>query len=248
MNDTQQSANQPCFVKQEVPPLPRRIRHLDNSLLNDQDKILYAQLMKQAHKETPEHEQGRSERLTAQHLPVSVYSELSHLDNRSRSLPLLDSTSDGEQSSSLSAPPHTPPRLSPKPVRNITYYDPPAETTVPCSRPSSSRYSSLEYTNDSAVYHLAGRPGSPHTTVSDTRAEQHRDSLYAEVPSESLFGRVPYISTYERHHGDVVKRVPSSNTYEPVEDIRPKQSSWGLKVSNMEFQFKCLTFNVHLIF
>lgn len=214
--------------------------------------------MKQAHKETPEHDQGRSERLTAQHqnirrcsplsLPVSVYSELSLLDNRSRSLPLLDSTSDGEQSSSLSAPPHTPPRLSPKPVRNITYYEPPAETTVPCSRPSSSRYSSLEYMNDSAVYHLAGRPGSPHTTASDTKAEQHRDSLYAEVPSESLFGRVPHISTYERHHGDVVDRVPSSNTYEPVEDIRPKHSSWGLKVSNMEFHLNVTLQKLLLMF
>lgn len=245
-------------MKQEAPPLPRRSRKLDSGLLNDQDRVLYAQLRKQSpsgiprlhnicQNNVPEDNPGRSERSTTQHqnirrcsppsVPHSVYSELGLLDGKSRSPPLWDNSSDGEQSYRLSAPPHTPPRLSPKPVRHVTCYDPPPEKTDSCSRPSSSRHS-LENMSDSAVYHLAGRPGSPHTTLSETRSEQHWDSVYAEVLGESLIGRFPHANTYEmnRGHEDAAKPKPNSDTYEPVEDIiRPqnKHPSWGLKVSNV---------------
>lgn len=241
--------------------MPRRTRHLDIGPLNDQDKVLYAQLRKQSPREIPRFQHvsqdnlpgsnpRRAERPAAQDHntrrcsppsgPSSVYSALGLLDSKSRSLPLLGNSSDGEQSYRLSAPPHTPPRLSPKPVRQATGYGPPQEKTDSCSRPSGSH--SLEHTSNAAIYHLAGRPGSPHTTPPEMRsstAGQHSDSaVYAEVPNDALAGSFPHVNAYELipGHEDAArpKPKPNSNTYEPLEDMRPKNnhSSLGLKVSS----------------
>ncbi|XP_042352254.1 SH2 domain-containing protein 7-like isoform X2 [Plectropomus leopardus] len=231
---------------EEVPPLPRRIRNLDSGPLNDPDRVLYAQLRKQSPREIPRFQhscqdgfpgEGRAVRSTGQDQnsrcsppsgPESVYSELSLLDTKSRSLPRLDNSSDAEQSYRLSAPPHTPPRLSPKPVRETTYFGQQLEKTDSSSRASSSH--SMEHMSDGAVYHLAGKPGSPHTTSSHTRSsapEQHSDSVYAEVPDEAVISRFPHDNTYEL----IPCHEDAANTYEPLEDIRPKHhhSSWGLK-------------------
>lgn len=83
---------------------------------------------------------------------------------------------------------------------------------------------SLDYLSEGGVYHLAGRPHTTHTS------QLHSDSLYAEVPTEALVGRFPHDNTYELIPG----RGDSADTYEPLEDIKPKhhQSFWGLKVSN----------------
>lgn len=173
--------------------MPRRSRHLDSGPVND---LLYAQLRKQIPREIPRSQHicqdnfpgnnpGRAGRSPTQDQnrcsppagPESVYCELGPLDTKSRSLTLLDNSSDGEQSYRLSAPPHTPPRLSPKPVRQANYSGPAPERTDSCSRASSCN--SLENMSDSAVYHLAGRPGSPHTTSSGARSsasEQHSGS------------------------------------------------------------------------
>ncbi|XP_074488979.1 uncharacterized protein LOC141766223 [Sebastes fasciatus] len=221
---------------EEGPPLPRRSRALDNGPLNDPDKVMYAQLRKQSPREIPRSQHipqdnspgdnlgraaGRSttqdqSRCSPPSGPESVYSELGLLDSKSRSLPRLDNSSDGEQSYRLSAPPHTPPRLSPKPVRQKT------ERTESCFPASSSH--SLEHMSDSGVYHLAGRPGSPHTTASGTR--------YAEVPNE-------VDNTYELLPGHDDTPEPNSNTYEPLEDLRPKHthSSWGLKNDKWKWLF-----------
>ncbi|XP_030280695.1 SH2 domain-containing protein 7-like isoform X2 [Sparus aurata] len=226
----------------EGPPLPRRSRHLDSGPLNDQDKVLYAQLSKQSPRfcrtsqdNSPADNPGRPERSPAQDHntrrcsppppPASVYSELGLLDSKSRSLPLLDNRSDEEQSYRLSAPPHTPPRLSPKPVRQAM------ETTNSCSSHS------LEHMSDSAVYHLAGKPGSPRTT--ETRSEQQIDSVYAEVPGEGVVGRYPHVNTFERMpgHVDAAGPKPNSNTYEPLEDIRPKHSASGFKNDKWKWLF-----------
>lgn len=203
-------------LEQEAPPVPCRSRQINSSLLNDQERLLYAQLSKQSSRETQRfqppqdsptgQDHGASDPSRTQHqnirrfsplsLPVSIYTELG-LDGRSRSLPLLDSSCDREQSHRLSAPSHPPPRHSPRPVR---------QTTAAISRASSSG-SSLEEANNTAVYHLAGSPG-----LCEMRLQGQEDVVYTEVPSE--------LST-------------SRNTYESVEDLRPrqKQPSWGLKVS-----------------
>nr|XP_046249386.1 SH2 domain-containing protein 7-like [Scatophagus argus] len=243
-------------ILKEAPPLPRRSRLLENGPMDDQDRVLYAQLRKQSPREIPRFQHicrdnlsgdnpGRTERSAPQDqnmrrcsppsIPDSIYSELDLMDRKSRSLPLLDNGSDGEQSCRLAAPPHTPPRLSPKPVRQLMCYGPQLEKTDACSRPSSSH--SLEHMSDSGVYHLAGKPGSPHTTSSETRSEQHRDSVYAEVPGEFLVGCYPQVNTYELlpGHEDTAKPKTHSNTYEPLEDIRPK--SWGLKNDKWKWLF-----------
>ncbi|KAM9351685.1 uncharacterized protein ABDE67_006539 [Symphorus nematophorus] len=240
-------------TQEAIPPLPRRSRHLDTGPQNEQDGVLYAQLRKQSPRGMPRFQHlsqdslpadnpGRPDRSTSQDQnirrcsPDSVYSELGHLDSKSRSLPLLDNGSDGEQSFRLSAPPLTPPRLSPKPVRQTMM----PEKTDSCSRASCSSHS-LEHMSDGAVYHLAGRPGPQHTTLSETRSEQQNDSLYAEVTGEPLTGRFPRVNTYELipGHEDTAQFKPNSNTYEPLEDIRPKHnhSSWGLKNDKWKWLF-----------
>lgn len=225
-------------MKQEVPPLPRRSRHLESGLLNDQDKVLYAQLRKQPPREIPrtQHicQDNLVERSTTQDQnisrcsppsrpAVSVYSELSLLDCKSRSLPLLDNSPDGEHSYRLSAPPNTPPRLSPKPTRQAKSYSRTAEKTHLCSH-------SLDYLSENAVYHLAGRPHTISTVTRSVTSEPHGDSVYAEVPSEAVTGRLPHDNTYELIPG----HEDTADTYEPLKDIRPKHqhSCWGLKVSN----------------
>lgn len=204
--------------------MPRRSRQVNSSVLNDQDRLLYAQLSKQSSRETQSfqppqdsptgQDHGTSDPSRTQHRnirrfsplspPVSICTELG-LDGRSRSLPLLDSSCDREQSNRLSAPSHPPPRHSPRPVR---------QTAAAVSRASSSG-SSLEEANNAAVYHLAGSPG-----LCDMRLQGQEDVVYTEVPSGLS---------------------PSRNTYESVEDLRPrqKQASWGLKVS-MILTSKCM--------
>ncbi|XP_044212750.1 LOW QUALITY PROTEIN: SH2 domain-containing protein 7-like [Thunnus albacares] len=228
---------------QEVPPLPRRSRHLESAPVNDQDNVLYAQLMKQPPREIPRAQHISQDNLTVRSTTqdqiigrcsppsrpaVTVYSELGLLDYKSRSLPLLDHSSDGEHSHRLSAPPCTPPRLSPKPNRQAKSYGPTAETTDACSR-------SLDYVSESAVYHLAGRP---HTTSTETRSltpEMHSDSVYAEVTAEALVSRLPHNNTYELIPG----HKDTTDTYEPLEDIRPKHqhSCWGLKNDKWKWLF-----------
>ncbi|XP_062277496.1 SH2 domain-containing protein 7-like [Scomber scombrus] len=228
---------------QEVPPLPRRSRHLESGPLNDHDKILYAQLWKQPPREIPRAQHickdnlaGRStkqdqniNRCSPPSRPaVSVYSELGPLDCKSRSLPLLDHSPDEEHSYRLRAPPNTPPRLSPKPNRQAQSYGPVAEGTDFCTH-------SLDYLSESAVYHLAGRPHTTSTGTPSFTSELHSDSVYAEVPTEALVGRFPHDNTYELipDHGD------TADTYEPLEDIKPKhhQSFWGLKNDKWKWLF-----------
>ncbi|XP_056243568.1 SH2 domain-containing protein 7-like [Seriola aureovittata] len=230
---------------EEVPPLPHRSRHFESAPLHDQDRVLYAQLRKQSPREIPRSQHmlpshlpgdnpGRAERSTTQDQninwcsppsgPDSVYSELSLLDsNNRRSLPAPDNSSDGEYYYRLSVlPPHTPPRLSPKPIRQATGCVPRSEKTDSYSAPAS-----LDNMSHSGVYHLAGRPGSPHTASSEAgslASEESINSVYAKVPNEALFSRFSQDNTYELipGHEDAAHPKPNSNTYEPLEDVRPK--------------------------
>uniref|UniRef100_A0A3Q1EKG2 SH2 domain-containing protein 7-like n=1 Tax=Acanthochromis polyacanthus TaxID=80966 RepID=A0A3Q1EKG2_9TELE len=237
INPEQQPAPPP-----RIPPLPRRSRHLDSSI-NDRERVLYAQLMKQsprAQHNSQDSLPGRAERSTNKDQnigrcsspsgPESANSELGLLECKSKSMPLLDNISDEEQPYRLSVPPDTPPRLSPRPGRQVTNCVPQSEKKDKCSRPSSNH--SPDHMSDSAVYHLAG---SPHTTPFDTRLSipnQHNNSVYAEVSSEDPSGHFPNDSAYELipDHKETAKPKPNSNTYEPLEDIRRKHNSWGLKI------------------
>ncbi|KAK2842295.1 hypothetical protein Q5P01_012495 [Channa striata] len=224
---------------EEVPPLPRRSRHFDSVPLNDQDRVMYAHLMKQSPRETPRpvcpgDNTRRPQRPTTQDqnpisrcsLPSgldSTYSELAPLEcNKSRSHQFVDSTCEGEQYNKLCLPPHTPPRHSPKSARQGTSCVPQSDKTDVCSRQSSSH--SLDYMSDNAVYHLAGKPGNPHVELPETRlgtSGQHNNSVYAEVSAEVPF---PRHNAYELVPGqeDAMYSKPFSNTYEPLEDLRSK--------------------------
>ncbi|KAM7396752.1 hypothetical protein PAMP_019769 [Pampus punctatissimus] len=229
-------------VRAEVPPLPRRSRHLEMPL-NNENKVLYAQLRKQPPREMPRTQHLCQDNLTGRSTTqdqnisrcspmsrpvVSVYSELSMLDCKSKSLPLLDHNSGGEHSYALSTPPNTPPRLSPKPNGQAKSYGLMTDKTDMCSH-------SLDYLTERAVYHLAGRP---HTTSTETRSlasKLRSDSVYAEVSSEALTGHLPHDNTYELIPG----HKDTADTYQPLEDIRPKHphSSWGLKNDKWKWIF-----------
>lgn len=160
--------------------------------------------------------------------PASIYTELG-LDSRSRSLPLLDSSADKEQSCCLSTPACTPPRHSPRPARQTTLSDaaPEAAPSRACSSGSS-----LEQASGAAVYHLAGSPG-----LCETRLQRQEDVVYTEVPDKP--------DTLS--HG--AESNPGMNTYEPVEDLRPrhKQASWGLKVSAVHTSTCMCTFLIPFV-
>ncbi|XP_029379502.1 SH2 domain-containing protein 7-like isoform X1 [Echeneis naucrates] len=216
----------------EAPPLPLRSRPFNSVPLHDQERVLYAQLRKQSPQEIPRIQQGPQshlpERSTAQDQnlircsppsrPDSVYSELSLLEStKRRSLPPPYNSFEAEHNNRLGAhPPHTPPRLSPRPIRQARSCVPRSEKTDSCSAPSS-----LESMSHSGLYHLAGRPGSPHETGS-LSSEQESDSLYAEVPGETPFSRFCQNSTYELIPGHEDAAHPKLNTYEPLEDVRPR--------------------------
>ncbi|XP_041652370.1 SH2 domain-containing protein 7-like [Cheilinus undulatus] len=233
---------------EEVPPLPQRNRNLE-APPNIKDKVFYAQLRKQSPRERPR-SQHISQDYTTRDKDISrrsppsgpgpVYSQPNLLDSKSRSLPLLDNRSNEDQSYRLSAPPHTPPRLSPKPIRPAASCSPQLEWTDVRSRFSSSH--GLELTDSGALYHLAGNPGSPYNAASNGRSlksEQH-DSVYAEVPAEAPVCQVPHGNTYETIPVSEDATQPNpNNTYEPLEDIRPKQnhSSWGLKNDKWRWLF-----------
>lgn len=166
------------------------------------------------------HAQGTSERSSAQlpnakrssplSRPVSIYTELG-LESRSRSLPLLDM----EQSYCLSTSALTPPRHSPRPARRAALSDAAPEAAL-CRASSSSSGSILEQAGSAGVYHLAGSPG-----LCEPRLQRQEDVVYTEVPGQ--------LEALPRGG----ESSPGMNTYEPVEDVRPrpKQASWGLKVS-----------------
>lgn len=237
-----------------MPPLPRRGKPVESGPLNDQYGVLYAQLKKHSSKPQrscqdnfPGDYPGRAERPTAlartcqkenisRRRPDSgsdaVYSELSLLDFKSRSLPLLDDSSDEKQSYRLSASCLTPPKLSPKPLRQ-------AASTGPSSHSRPSSIHSLDHPCNSPVYHLAGSPGSPHVApeIRTFTSEQSGDWLYAEVSTgAAAAGNFSCENTYEQipGHEGPDRPKPTCNTYELLEDFRPKHvlSSWGIKVSD----------------
>ena len=227
--------------------MPPRSRQVDGSLRNDQDRLLYAQLSKQASREAGRmqpcwdsltgHDRGTSEaqlqnsrRLSPLSRPTSIYTELG-LDSRSRSLPLLDSSSDKKKSHWRGTPAHTSPRPSPRPVRQAALSEAAPEADL------RSASSSLEQAGGAAVYHLAGSPG-----LCEARLQRQEDVVYTDVVYPEVPGKPDTLS-----HG--AESCPGMNTYEPVEDLRPrqKQASWGFKVSTIHTSTCMCTFHVSFV-
>uniref|UniRef100_A0A4W6DE22 SH2 domain-containing protein n=1 Tax=Lates calcarifer TaxID=8187 RepID=A0A4W6DE22_LATCA len=200
-----------------APEQPRSRPPKNNGTLEvSTDRVLYAQLRKQSPREIPRSQhafQGhhlpgdKSSRPVSQDHSVSRLSPLE--SSKSRSLPLLDNSSDGDQHYRLSAPPDTPPRLSPRPLRQAASCTPRSERADSRSTPSS-----LDYMSENAVYHLAG----------SWHQSSVKIQVYAEVAHEALFNRFAQDNTYELipEHEDLVHPVPNCNTYAPLEEVRPK--------------------------
>ncbi|XP_054894736.1 hematopoietic SH2 domain-containing protein homolog [Poeciliopsis prolifica] len=230
-------------TREEAPPLPRRTRHGESNPVSENDRVLYAQLRKQTSRahytsrdKSPSSNQGKVERLNTKENssrcsplsdPESLYSELNALDSKSMSLPLLDNISDGEQCYRLRVPPDTPPRLSPRPVR---------QASGGISQLNSSH--SLEGLSDHSVYHLAGSH-SPTASETASSTEQLDDSLYAEVSIEAPV--IDNDNTYEilPNHEEPIKPKANSNTQERGEETKRKCNhvSWGIKNDKWKWLF-----------
>uniref|UniRef100_H2LT89 SH2 domain-containing protein n=1 Tax=Oryzias latipes TaxID=8090 RepID=H2LT89_ORYLA len=235
------------------PPKSNRTQEVSSlhySTTSDHNGILYAQLRKQTPRDAngsqqlslnilPHANSRKSgsatsvEQSSSSLNPGSLYSELSLLDTKSKSLPQLVSSSDREQSHRLTAPPQTPPRLSPKLIRQAGSCSPQPSRTEDGPKNSSSN---PDCTSDTVIYHLVGRPENRSPTTSHYRTttpELDDKNVYAEVTSE-----VPD-NTYESLPGHTEPVKPEHNTYVPVEDKRRKQNynSWGTKNDKWKWFF-----------
>ncbi|CAN9499329.1 unnamed protein product [Ophioblennius macclurei] len=240
----------------EVPPVPWRNRHVESG---SPDNVLYAHLKKQpprqkhrarasrdaspgaARAEQSNSTDRNTGRCSLVLEPQSVYSELDLQDNRSRSMLLLEHSGyNGEQSQRPRSSSSTPPKVSPKPVRQLTNSASLLEKTDLSSRASSSH--SLNHMDDGAVYHLASRPGSPHGTSVDTRSpspRQDSDSVYAEIVREVPSDCLPADETYETIPGTVEPANVKSKSPSHKEEAKRKHNhpSWGLKTDKWKWLF-----------
>ncbi|XP_041966427.1 SH2 domain-containing protein 7 [Alosa sapidissima] len=166
--------------------------------------------------------------------PGVVYTELSLMECRSRSLPLLDEAGADSHSYRLGVPSTSPPSVSPGQPRRaghtLSLLD-----TRPAGRPLPSS-NSLEKLNGPQLYHLAGRRpssgGSHRMAELDDRA-QESDTTYAEVPHDSIPRRFMH-NTYEQipeHKAQAWEEDQRTlgNTYESLEDLRTNAASKGDK-------------------
>ncbi|XP_062403360.1 SH2 domain-containing protein 7 [Sardina pilchardus] len=172
--------------------------------------------------------------------PGVVYTELSLMECRSRSMPLLDEAGADRHSYRLGVPPSTsPPGVSPGQPRRaghtLSLLD-----TRPAGRPLPSS-NSLEKLNG-PLYHLAGRPpsgGGSHRMAELDDGAQESD-MYAEVPHEST--RRFMDNTYEQipdHKAQAwaEDQRTQGNTYECLEDIRAKQPNAASKGDKWRWPF-----------
>ncbi|KAM8860833.1 SH2 domain-containing protein 7 isoform 2-T2 [Synchiropus picturatus] len=183
------------FEKQETPPLPLR-KPLESSPSVEPDKVVYAQLRKK----------NKKADRSSQDLILRKYNPL--LDCRSRSLPVLDTNFDGRETYRLSAPPNSQPRHSPKTVRRTENSAPAPGQTDRRSREACSY--SLDHLGLRGSYEQLGWP---------PRAERSQgEPVYAEAFSGARRGTYETVPEEEAVSND-------SNTYESLEDIKPKNNS-----------------------
>lgn len=178
--------------------------------------------------------------------PGVVYTELSLMDCRSRSLPLLDEALGARNHSHwLSQPSHSPPDISPGQQRRATHTVSLLDQREVDARAAGRgvpNSNSLEKLTGHQLYHLAGRPvsgadfpGSYSMAQSDDAAVESEET-YAEVPRDSV-PRHFLDNTYEQipdHKAQAwsEEQRTLANTYESVEDLRAQQTNTAPKVSS----------------
>ncbi|KAG7242768.1 hypothetical protein INR49_020143 [Caranx melampygus] len=155
----------------------------------------------------------------------ATYSELTHVESRSKSLPQLDNEhmEEDEYSNQISSPPLTTSAShSPTPLKSVTchtysLHDPRAQ------RPSTSRSDQqsddLELVRSNPLYQESAEP--------DGTSAQQGDSMYAEVPQTPTPAGLPD-NTYEQIPGEAAAAI-QGNMYESLDDMKTKKSksTWG---------------------
>lgn len=230
---------QPRATEREPPP-PRSRRGSQKATLEDE------QLAGMTHKGAWAYTSPTSSASSGgAPVPGVVYTELSLMECRSRSLPLLDEVSVAESHAHrLSAPSHSPTNISPGQPRRATHtlslLDQRDVDTRAAGRgvPISN---SLEKLSSAQLYHLAGRPvsgasfGGCYRMAQLDDMAQDSEATYAEVPHDSIPRRF-LDNTYEQipdHKAQAwaEEQRTLGNTYESLEDLRTKQTNTATKVS-----------------
>ncbi|KAK1789876.1 hypothetical protein P4O66_015748 [Electrophorus voltai] len=233
-----------------APPVPKRGAPMKTQTneenRNSEVMVLYAQLDQSRFRErvTPPLESRRSESSAPQVShggttqdsepqsvrprqspipgPRTVYSELALSECRSKSLPLLDNRTRGDRSYRLSTPSPSPLQLSPNLQKGHS------KGTSSQLMPTYSH--SLDKLCENSFYQLAGKSGNPnHTMQAKSTAKRQDNDMYAEVPCEPMPRRLLMENTYEQipepWHTPSHKGLSGhGNTYEIVENFKPKQS------------------------
>ncbi|XP_018548218.1 SH2 domain-containing protein 7-like [Lates calcarifer] len=155
--------------------------------------------------------------------PGTTYSELTQVENRSKSLPQLDHNNvvEDEYSNQLSSPSAS---YAPAPLKRVTchtysLHEPGAQR--PNASRSEQQSDDMELLRSNPLYHTSEGPGGSST--------QQGDGMYAEVPQRSTPAGQPD-DTYEQIPGDAaIAAAVQGNTYESLDDMKTKKSksTWG---------------------
>ncbi|XP_039992191.1 SH2 domain-containing protein 7 [Xiphias gladius] len=229
-------------LSQGVPPVPKRGVPLGFSLSGSLPDTT-------SHPSETQTNPNRSERLRGNTTPVpmtdrdsfdttdtsypgdlcpsgTTYSELTHVESRSKSLPHLDNNNmeEEEYSNHLSSPSFTTSAASYSPthMKRVTchtysLHDPGAQR--PNTSRSEQQSDDLELLRPNPLYQASEGPGG--------HSGQQGDSMYAEVPQRPTPAGQPE-DTYEQIPGEAAAAV-QGNTYESLDDIKTKKSksTWG---------------------
>lgn len=178
--------------------------------------------------------------------PGVVYTELSLMDCRSRSLPLLDEVAVAESHSHwLKTPSHSRPDTSPGQPRRATHTLSLLDQRDVDARAAGrgvTNSNSLEKLSGPQLYHLAGGPvsggsfGGSYSMAQSDNTARESEVTYAEVPRESV-PRHFLDNTYEQipdHKAQAwaEEQRMLGNTYESLDDLRTKQTNTASKVSS----------------
>lgn len=160
--------------------------------------------------------------------PGFTYSEVAHMESKSKSLPQLDNNMvEEEYSNHLSSPSFTTSTShSPIPVKRVTCH---TYSLHHRARRASRSSSSEKLSDDSEI--LRSNPLYQTSEDPENSSDQQEDGMYAVVPQSSTPASLSD-DTYELIPGVSTPTV-QGNTYESLEEMKTKtpKSTWGKSVS-----------------
>uniref|UniRef100_W5NCB1 SH2 domain containing 7 n=1 Tax=Lepisosteus oculatus TaxID=7918 RepID=W5NCB1_LEPOC len=237
----------PPPIKKRSPPLRSALSGSLEDKSSQRNQVLYAQLDQEKTREKaqlPSSNKGspnRSNRNQTEGSDTTVYSELTLVECRSKSLPLLDDGSDrGQDCHPYRA--HTPPALqlqrSPKLPRKSALYSALGKCSFKDAGPHSASSPGPVLASSSSLDKLLKNPLYL-TSHPMAGPPQSTDNTYAQIPTEptpnSLFPDNTYEQIPDRPHKGTSETLASvNNTYETIPDRAPRQSeaTCGLKNAN----------------